>query len=552
MAAMGVVTVLALGFLVFQAGSSDRPDHPEEVDRYLAAWKSGDFAAMAELVADPPADFGPVHQQMKAALAVREARFDAGEADLDGDRGVVPVSVRLVLGGLGAWEYEIELPLVRGEDGWRVRWSPAVLHPEFREGYAFTRTRMAPVRAPLTDRDGQPLAEGTAPLIVGSVGPASAGDAAALGPEFLQGDTIGYGGLEERYNHRLLGDPAGQVQAVPVVGGAPILLHRFPGATPEPLRTTFDPQVQAAAQQAISIAGGPAALVAVDPPTGEILAVANNPEDGSNRAISGSYPPGSTFKVVTTNALLEAGVEPDVPVNCPATANGFGNFAGESFGTIPFAEAFYRSCNTSFIIQTNFLADGDLQASAEQFGFNVDYDIGVDAVRGSFPAPQNQADELAGAIGQGRVTTSPMHMASVAAAVADGSWRPPTLVGGEDAPDGPEPIALDEGIDSTLQDLMRRVVDLPEGTGHAAAIAGRAIGGKTGTAEFGPEDPPETHAWFIGFDERLAFSILVEGGGSGGSVAAPIAQRFLAAVPPPFPAPPATEATTTTTGSPDG
>jgi cell division protein FtsI/penicillin-binding protein 2 len=117
-------------------------------------------------------------------------------------------------------------------------------------------------------------------------------------------------------------------------------------------------------------------------------------------------------------------------------------------------------------------------------------------------------------------------MATVAAAVASGGWRPPRLLA--DNPQGPV-STLDPGVDATLKDLTAEVVR--SGTGTAAAVAGQQVAGKTGTAEFGGTDPNATHAWFIGYRGGLAFAVLVEGGGVGGRVAAPLAARFLAAAP---------------------
>ena len=545
--ALAVVTVLILGFLVVRSvSSSGGPTHLAEADAYLTAWGEGDLEAMATVVADPPPEFGPMHQQMAAALQQRDARFEAGPAEIEGDRATVPFTAHLTLAGLGVWRYENTLNLLRRDGQWLVDWSPATLYRGMVQGQRFARTRTAPERAPIVDRNGLPLAEGTAPLIVGTTGPATPEQAAALGPTVEAGDTIGTQGLQARYNDVLSGEPSGQVQLIGA-DGVPQVVHVFSGAAGEPLVTTIDPQVQAAAENAISVASGAAAFVAIEPGSGEVLAVAQNSSDGLNRPISGTYPPGSTFKIVTTNALLGVGVDPDVNVSCPASANGFGNFAGEAFGTIPFRAAFYRSCNTSFIIQAGLLPDGALEASAEQFGFNTPYDIGIDSVGGSFPEPESEAELLAAAIGQGRVTASPLHMASVAAAIKDGTWRAPTLIHGDQAPERPEPTPLDPGIDTTITELMHQVVNEPEGTGTNAAVPGRDVAGKTGTAEFGAEDPPETHAWFVGFDEDIAFACLVEGGGSGGSVAAPLAARFVSALPPPAPPP-----TTTTTASDDG
>ncbi|MCB9372427.1 MAG: hypothetical protein H6518_06560 [Microthrixaceae bacterium] len=544
MIGLAVVTVLVLGFLAFRSSfASDEPARLDEADAYLAAWGEGDFATMAAGVAQPPPEFTALHQQMLASLQVREAAYEAGEAEVDGDRATVPFTAELTLGGLGVWRYESALNLVRGDDGWKVDWTPATLHPDLQQGERFARTRTAPSRAAIVDRNGLPLADGTAPLIVGTTGPATPEQAAALGPLVEAGDTVGTQGLQARYNDVLSGEPSGQVQIIGA-SGVPEVVHVFPGADGEPLTTTIDPVVQAAAENAIAVASGPAAFVAIESDTGEVLAVGNSPSDGLNRPISGAYPPGSTFKVVTSNALLGVGVDPDVNVTCPATANGFGNYAGESFGTIPFREAFYRSCNTSFIIQTGLLPEGALEASAEQFGFNTPYDIGIDSVGGSFPSPESQAELLAASIGQGKVTASPLHMASVAAAIDDGHWRAPTLIHGDQAPERPAPVDLDPDVVADIDTMMHEVVT--EGTGYNAEVAGRDVAGKTGTAEFGAEDPPETHAWFIGFSDGIAFACLVEGGGSGGSVAAPVAGRFVAALPAPPPP------TTTTTGGDDG
>ncbi|MGH3441983.1 MAG: penicillin-binding transpeptidase domain-containing protein, partial [Nitriliruptorales bacterium] len=122
---------------------------------------------------------------------------------------------------------------------------------------------------------------------------------------------------------------------------------------------------------------------------------------------------------------------------------------------------------------------------------------------------------------------SPLHMASVAAAVAAGRWQQPMLVADQEAAGAGEPLPEVE----TLRELMRLVVT--DGTGTAADVDGREVRGKTGTAEFGtPDEEGElpTHAWFIGYAGDLAFAVVVEGGGGGGEVAAPIGARFLTAL----------------------
>jgi cell division protein FtsI/penicillin-binding protein 2 len=172
---------------------------------------------------------------------------------------------------------------------------------------------------------------------------------------------------------------------------------------------------------------------------------------------------------------------------------------------------------------TSKLKGSDLLASAALFGFNSAPSIGMPAYGGSVPDPNGIVELAATAIGQAKVQVSPMQMASVAAAVASGTWRPPTLVAGSAASIAPR--ALPEPVVTGLRDFMAAVVQ--GGTGTAAALPGAPVSGKTGTAEFGTSNPPPTHAWFIGFRGDLAFAVLVEGGGVGGRVAAPLARSFL-------------------------
>jgi cell division protein FtsI/penicillin-binding protein 2 len=400
------------------------------------------------------------------------------------------------------------------------------------------RDRFEQVRASLEPLPGVFFRRGPAraapadlALLVGGVGEITAPRLAELGPPYRQGDQVGLSGLEARYERELAGVPSAEVRIVDGAGAPVRVLQQFPGAPARPVQITVDRAVQQAADRALADVDKPAALVALDAATGEIRAVVSRPLDqGFNRALSGRYPPGSSFKVVTTEALLRNGVGAGTTVDCPpaATVGGrvFHNIDGEAFGPIPFRTAFTLSCNTAFVALAARMPAGELSEAAKRFGFGVSYDPGVAAVGGQFPDPVDAAERAAAAIGQGRVLASPLHMASVAAAVASGAWRPPRLLAGQPPP---APTPLDAPAVATLADLMREVTR--SGTAKAAAVPGQDVAGKTGTAEFGNADPPATHAWFIGFRGSLAFAVLVEGGGIGGEVAAPLAARFLAAVP---------------------
>lgn len=369
--------------------------------------------------------------------------------------------------------------------------------------------------------------EGFAAHVLGRTGEITAEALEELGEPYAVGDVVGLSGLERAFQARLAGQPSGEVRAVDADGEVRATLHEFAGEEPQPVTTTLDQAAQAAAEEALAELDGAAALVAVDPASGAIRAVASRPAGEFNRALAGRYAPGSTFKVVTTGAFLRAGRSPDETLDCPAEVSvggkSFTNAGGEAHGAIPFREAFARSCNTVFAPLARDLGADALAAAAETFGFGAPYDLPLPVGGGRFPEPSDDTETAAAGIGQGRIEVSPVHMASVAAAVADGSWRPPRLVAGT-AEAGSRPLEPD--VASTLRELMRLVVT--SGTGTAAAVPGREVAGKTGTAEFGQGDPPPTHAWFIGFDDRVAVAVLVEGGGSGGGVAAPVAARFLA------------------------
>ena len=149
------------------------------------------------------------------------------------------------------------------------------------------------------------------------------------------------------------------------------------------------------------------------------------------------------------------------------------------------------------------------------------------AFAGKVPENTGATDKAAATIGQGRNLTSPLSLAVMAGSVARGSFVPPALVT-EPAPAeaSRDPKPLDPQVTSQLQTLMRRVVT--EGSAEALKDApGGVVRGKTGTAEFGTKNPPETHAWFVGYQGDVAFAVLVEKGKSGGTAAAPVAKDFL-------------------------
>lgn len=370
--------------------------------------------------------------------------------------------------------------------------------------------------------------------ILGNVGDITAEQLRKLGAPYAAGDQAGLSGLQAVYEKRLAGTPRTEVVIATARDVTAKTIKRFPGTAPRAVRITIDPAIQRAAETALAgISGKNAALVAIEPSSGAIRAVVSKPDGGFHRALSGTYPPGSTFKVITAAALLAGGDTASTPAPCPPklTVNGrtFSNFEGEAPGPLDLATAFAISCNNAFIGLADRLPADALGRAAAWFGFNAKWSLGIDAAGGSYPAPADRAERAASAIGQGRILASPVQMASVAAAVANGGWRAPTLVTAPAPSPGPVVAPLDPTVASTLTAFMASVMR-PGGT---AAGAGLPTGtfGKTGTAEFGNANPPHTHAWFIGFRRDVAFAVIVEDGGVGGRVAAPLAAGFLRALP---------------------
>jgi hypothetical protein len=367
--------------------------------------------------------------------------------------------------------------------------------------------------------------------VVGTVGPITAQELQTLGSPYAAGDMVGQSGIEQADEHQLAGTPGAVVRVTDHSGKSVAVVGRFAQHPGTPVDTTIDPTVQEAAESALSGQTAPAAIVAVQASTGDVLASVSTPDSGVvNEAFDGAYPPGSTFKVVTSTDLIEHGLTPSSSATCPPsiTVNGevFHNFEGETTASLSMEQAFAMSCNTAFIGMSSSLPDASYPTAAALFGIGSTVNMGLRAFGGRVPVPTSTSDAAATAIGQAQVVVSPLAMANVAATVDSGSLHLPRLVSG--SPDDSAPAqALDPTVVSDLRTMMHAVVTSPIGTAAGAGLPAGTFG-KTGTAEFGTANPPQTDAWFIGYSGDVAFAVLVVGGGAGGAVAAPIATKFLA------------------------
>jgi len=556
------IALLGLAAFVLGAIVGRGPDEPAGAKRFADAWERQDFASMYREVSTeaanryPLAEFTDDYGKAQQTATVQQVTTgEASDTDVDG-RPAASIPVTLDTNAFGTISGTLVLPL----DGSRIDWAPNLVFPSLAPDEQLVRRTRVPERAPILARDGTPLAKGpstarSSPLgvagasVAGEVSsPSRRQDQQLLQLGFPPGAPTGTSGLELAFNERLAGKPGGQLVAVRSGGGSAtgrVIVSSQPVAG-KPVHTTIDPDLQRAAVAALgSLFGGVAVL---DAKSGSVLAVAGI-------AFSGPQPPGSTFKVVTTTAALEAGavkLTDQFPITTSTTVDGreIANAHSEACGG-SFVQAFAESCNAVFAPLGPKVGSERLVGTAERFGFNSRPSLfdnealhALDPPSSSLPASITSDLDLAvTAIGQGEVLATPLEMAAVAQTIANGGTRSPNAMVTDRAlrPSAHPVQVTSKEIASTLRSLMIGVVT--NGTGTAAALPGIQVAGKTGTAELGPETlqpgqqaseaAQRVDAWFTAFapasDPKLvAAAMVVNASGDGGTVAAPIVRQILA------------------------
>jgi Penicillin binding protein transpeptidase domain/NTF2-like N-terminal transpeptidase domain len=570
---LAVVTVVAS-----LAACTPKPSGPEPAaEEFFAALAKGNSGGASQLT-DRPEDARAAINEAWAGLQATSLDAQVLNSRFAEDTGTVGYRYTWHLPKNRTWTYDGQLNMVRNEGRWEVRWSATGLHPKLGEHQTFALRADPPRRAAVNERSGSDVlvpgnlyhfsldakAAGaylmtTATAVVDALRPfddtldpqrlaeeaSSSKDplslitlrqadrdqvAAVVGnrpgvvitpqAELMPTDDnfapAIIGEVKKAVVNDLDGQAGWRIVSVNQNGVDVDVLNEVPGNPAPSITISLDRAVQNAAQNAVNAIGGKKAMiVAIKPSTGEILAVAQNPDadaDGPT-ATTGLYPPGSTFKIITAGAAIERDMAtPNTLLGCPGTID-IGqriipNYGGFDLGTVPMSRAFASSCNTTFAELASQLPPRGLTQAAAQYGIGADYKIdGIDTVTGSVPPTVNLAERTEDGFGQGKVLVSPFGMAMAAATVAAGKTPVPQLIEGrQTAVTGDQTPITPKMLDG-LRPMMQLVVT----NGTAKDINGMGdVHGKTGEAEF----EGGSHSWFAGYRGDMAFAALIVGGGS--------------------------------------
>lgn len=504
--ALLIAAAVAAAVVLLQRNRESTERRERAAVAFLAAWEQRDLAAMHALTDgtyDLPS-FRRSYRNADAAAGTRAVRVgDPG--GLDGGAVTAPVAVRTE--AFGTLRGRVSVPTVDENGKGRVAWTPTLRLPGLRKGEKpVQRTGPEP-------RRGEILAANGAVLANDSIGAGIAGVPAVEGEPAT--------GLERIYADRLTGHPSATLRFGERV------IERVKAERGRDVRSTLSLRLSRVAENALGERVG--GIAVVRPRNGDVLAL-------GGLAVSAPQPPGSTFKIITLAGALQhklTSPSESFPVRQYATLSGVRlyNASRESCGG-SLAASFAESCNSVFAPMGAELGPKRLVAVSERFGFNQEPALPTEEP--SQIVRKDLKDDLAtgaAAIGQSTDLATPLVMASVGATIASGGVRArPRIVRREKVV---RRRAVRRGVAATVRDMMVGVVQ--GGTGTAGGLPGISVAGKTGTAELasGSEDPSSTTAWFVAFAPaerpRVAVAVMLVGAGFGGTSAAPVARRVLAA-----------------------
>jgi cell division protein FtsI/penicillin-binding protein 2 len=387
-------------------------------------------------------------------------------------------------------------------------------------------------------RVSQRLFSSEASEVVGTVGSENSGLLRDEGASYQPGTTVGLTGLQAAYQRVLAGSPTTKVVAENSTGAQTAVLQQWAGKSGQPVQTTISSRVEGAALSALDAVPSVAAeIVAVQPSTGKILAVAGQGAPGGQLPDGGTLNahlmPGTAFTIVSTAALLGSGFSPGTQIPCTSVANVGGQLFSDqrlasSLGAdTSFSTDFAQGCGTAFAGLSRRLTSSTLKSAVTGFGIGSRWQLPLTAFSGSVPTATSDGQLAGETIGEG-VQVSPLGMALIAAEVDSGVWRSPVLV--TNPPDGAASsrVPLTAGALTSLRTLMREAVT--SGSAKSADVAGPPVYGQTALVPTGSGRSAQWQSWFVGYRGDVAFTILTSNQSPQISASA-LAAQFLSALP---------------------
>lgn len=572
------------------AACTPRPDGPEPAAQaFLTAFAEQDSEQAADL-SDRPDVARQALESAWTSLQAESLDARTTDVDVSGDTATVGYTYEWHLPKNRVWTYSGELQMGRRGGDWAVRWSSTNVHPRLGDRQTMSLRSTAAPRARVNEHSGsdvlvpgvvyrvkfdaaqsgnvigsaQSLASALVTFDNTLTAQSIAESATAVKGDYLVtrlrsddyeqvagvlGAIPGVSVSDEAdlvaTDRNFAPDLVGQVKKTVIdeVDGkagwsvvtvnqngvdTDVLTETAPQTSPS-FSISLDRPIQIAAQNAVNARTDQTMMVVIQPSTGDVLAVAQNKaadKDGPV-ALTGLYPPGSTFKIITAGAAISSGIAtPDTMVPCPGRIEigerSVPNYNEFALGTVPMATAFARSCNTSFAKLASEMRPDALTVAASQYGIGPDYDVvGLPTDSGSVPPADDLVQRTEDGFGQGKVVVSPFGMALAAATIAHGTTPVPRLIAGRETKiDGEHPPISPEMVEG-LRGMMRLVVT--SGTAERIEDQGEVYG-KTGEAEV----EGGSHAWFVGYRGDLAFATLVVRGGSSDNAVAVTRDMFAA------------------------